>query len=350
MKLLIGGSPSKFFHLKEFGESLKKFGIDYRLVIDTEIYAGFPSRNISDWFDSGRKFNNLIKEFKPDAIFVDRQTNFGLAAIKSRIPLLVHLRGDYWSEIEMAKETMYRYPPKRTVIWLKQRIADKCFKNARMILPICKYLENITKQHYPTTSTSVLYQGIDPSHWHPEDGMSLKHPCVGLLQSAIIWGKAREMLILKNVLEKMPHVTFYWAGDGPYREQILSALKKYENFKWLGSLEYPQKVRQYLSEVDIYALVSGLDMSPLTLQEAQLMRKPVIATDVGGIPELMKHDETGYLIKKGDHADLTDKITLLLNDENKGKKMGVAGRMFVENNFSWKVVAEKFVKTTSNIL
>lgn len=348
MKLLIGGSPSKFFHLKEFGESLREFDVDYRLVIDTDVYAGFPSRRIRDWFDRGQKFNKLIEEFRPDAVFVDRQTNFGLAAIKKKIPLFVHLRGDHWSEVEMAKKTLYRYPPKRTIIWLKQRIADKCFKNAKVILPICRYLENVVKQHYPKTTTDVLYQGIDSSHWYKEEGMKLKHPCVGLLQSAIIWDKTREMLTLTKVLEKMPYVTFYWAGDGPYREKILSILRKYENFKWLGSLRYPDKVRQYLSEIDVYTLISGIDMSPLTLQEAQLMKKAVIATNVGGIPELMKHNETGFLIKRGDDLDLVDKISLLLSDEEKRKRMGEVGRDFVKSNFSWNVIAEKFVKIMSS--
>ena len=51
--------------------------------------------------------------------------------------------------------------------------------------------------------------------------MNLKHPCVGLLQRASWWGKTSEMLILKKVLEKMPDVSFYWAGDGPLRERVL---------------------------------------------------------------------------------------------------------------------------------
>lgn len=350
MRLLIGGSPSKYFHLKEFGEYLKKYGIVSNIVIDTDVYAGFPSKNIKDWFDSGQKLNNLIKEFRPDAVFVDRQTNFALAAAKSKIPLLVHLRGDYWSEITMARETIYKYPPKSTVIWLKQRIAEKCFEKAETILPICKYLENIVHQHYPNKSTSVLYQGISPSNWYNESGMKLKHPCVGLLQSAIIWGKAKEMLMLEKVLEAMPHVTFYWAGDGPYREKILASLCRYSNFKWLGSLQYPDKVRQYLSEIDIYALISGIDMSPLTLQEAQLMKKPVIATNVGGIPELMKHDETGFLVKRGDPGDIIEKISILLNDEVKRRKMGESGRAFVENKFSWDAVTKEFVNMMSTII
>ncbi len=57
-------------------------------------------------------------------------------------------------------------------------------------------------------------------------------------------------------------------------------------------------------------------MSPLTLQEAQLMEKPVIATNVGGIPELMKNNETGYLVEKENTDDLIKKISSLLEDDN----------------------------------
>ena len=128
--------------------------------------------------------------------------------------------------------------------------------------------------------------------------MQLKHPCVGLVQGAVIFEKTKELLTLTSVLEKMPHVTFYWAGDGPYRNEVLPILEKYDNFEWLGALEYPDKVRDFLSEIDVYALLSGIDMSPLTLLEAQLMEKPVIATSVGGIPELMINKKVVFLLKK----------------------------------------------------
>jgi glycosyltransferase involved in cell wall biosynthesis len=142
---------------------------------------------------------------------------------------------------------------------------------------------------------------------------------------------------------------FYWVGDGPYREKILSVLKKYKNFKWLGALDYPDKVREYLTEIDVYALISGIDMSPLTLQEAQLMKKPVVATKVGGIPELMKNDETGFLVEKGNAEELIEKLTLLIRDKQKRENMGDAGRKFVEDNFSWGIIAKEFVNIVKSI-
>jgi hypothetical protein len=346
-KLLIGGSTSKLFHLREFAGTLSKFGIECKVVFDADVYDGFPSRKISHWFQSKSKFNQLLKEFKPDAIFIDRQRHFGLAVIESKLPLLVHLRGDHWSEIEMARKTLYKSFPKQYVLRKWEEIAEKCFQNSTLILPICNYLERRVREKYPTKNVSTLYQGIEPTNWYSTKGMELKHPCVGLLQSANIWEKTKEMLTIEPVLKKMPYVTFYWVGDGPYRDYVLSSLKRYENFKWLGHLEYPNKVRDYLSEIDIYALISGIDMSPLTLLEAQLMGKPVIATDVGGIPELMKDNQTGFLIKKGDSQNLMEKISLLLDDESKRKSTGLLGRKFVEENYSWDKVTSNFVNTVN---
>ena len=344
LKLLIGCSPTKFFHLKEFAENLKKKGIECKLVIDTSIYTGFPSREVAKWFETKGKFNELIKQFQPDAVFVDRQTNFGLAASKLKIPLFVHLRGDIWSESVMAKQTLYKSTSKRSIIWFKERIAKKCFENSTSILPICKYLENKVKEHFPKNKTDILYQGIEPSNWYYQKGLNLKHPCVGLIQNANILEKAKELEILPKVLEAFPKVMFYWVGDGPYKETILPTLEKHENFQWMGKLEYPEKVRQFLSEIDIYALITGIDMSPLTLLEAQLMKKPVIVTNVGGIPELMRNNVTGFLIEKGNYLDLIDKITTLLDNKTKQESMGEEGRKFVEQNFSWDIITEKFLQ------
>jgi len=350
LKLLIAGASSKFFHLKEFAEKLEKFDVETKLVHDVEIYDTFPTRKIRNWIPNKKKFNELIEDFKPDVVFVDRQAHFGSAVLDAKIPLFVHLRGDYWSEMKWARETLYRSPVKRTVLKLKDQVAKKCFDGSTLILPICSYLKDIVKDNYPQKPAEVLYQGINPSNWYPTEGLKLKHPCVGLLQGSVIWGKAREMLVLPKVLEAMPHVTFYWVGDGPYRHKILPLLNKYQNFKWLGAMQYPDKVREYLSEIDVYALVSGIDMSPLTLQEAQLMQKPVAATRVGGIPELMRDGETGFLIEKGDVNGWIDKLTILLNDESKAKRMGVNGREFVEKTFSWDVVTKNFIEVAKQCL
>ena len=344
MKILIGASSSKIFHLKEFEKTLQELKVDAKVVHDIEVVDRFPSRNLKNWIKPMSQIDEIIREFSPDLIIADQPKHFALEASKTKIPMLLHLRGDFWSEITWARETLYKSPHKRVVLNQWGKIAQKCFENSTMMLPICKFLENRVKEFYPKKSTHVFYQGISSNRWFPSGGMNLKHPCVGFLQGAVIWGKAKEMLTLKKVIEKNPKITFYWAGDGPYRDQILSVLKKYENFKWLGPLKYPEEVRNFLHEIDVYGLASGIDMSPLTLLESQLMEKPVIATEVGGIPELMKNSDSGYLIKKEDSIEWDKKINLILSDKEKAKDMGKVGRKFVIDNFSWEKITENFIK------
>ncbi len=350
LRLLIGGSSSKIFHLKEFSNSLERIGIQCKLVFDADYADGFPSRKLSNWLKSDKKFENLIKEFNPDAIFVDRQRHFGLAATKTQVPLLVHLRGNYWEEMKMAKETLYKSLPKRIALQKWDDIAEKCFEDSKIILPICNFLNDVVTKRYPKKSVQTLYQGISPSNWFHTDGMKLKHPCVGLLQNATIWDKTKEMMILTEVLEKMPNVTFYWVGDGPYRDKIIPKLEKFENFKWLGALEYPKKVRQFLTEIDVYSLLSGIDMSPLTLQEAQLMQKPVVATNVGGIPELVKNNETGLLVPANNPQKLAESVNKLLENKQNANQLANSGYEFIIKNMTWNVILPKYIEFYENLL
>ena len=346
MKILVAsGSLGKYFHLKEFTNALSSLGIEAKLVKEADYIGGFPSKKIRKWF-SDNGFKKLINEFKPDAIFVDRQGEFGVKTIENKIPLFVLLRGHYWSEIEWAKKTLHTGPVSRTVLSLRNKMAEKCFSKATVIIPICKYIEEVVKEKYPDQKTEVFFEGINSSRWFPVKPMELKHPCVGLLQNAHWWGKAKEMLVLKKVMEKLPNVTFYWVGEekGAYVQKILSELDKYENFCWLGQLEYPDKVREFFSAIDIYALITGMDTAPLTLKEAQLMEKPVIATDVGGVSEMMIDGKTGFLVNEGDSDKIVKKIKFFLENKEKSIEMGKEGRKFVIENFNWEKIAKNFLE------
>ena len=343
MKLLIGASSSKIFHLNEFAENLEKNNINCKVVFDSEYADGFPSRKIKSWFSSNKKFKKLIDDFGPDVIFVDRTRHFAIEASKTDIPLILHLRGNMWKEFVMARETLYKSKEKKIALNKWEEMGEECIQKSELILPICNHLSDITKEKYSNKKIETLYQGITPENWFQKKGIELKHPCVGILQSATIWEKTKELLILPKILEKMPDVHFYWAGDGVYKDKVLPLLEKYENFHWIGSLEYPDKVREFLTEIDVYALISGIDMSPLTLQEAQLMEKPVVATNVGGIPELMNDCETGFLIEKDNPEELFEKLSMLLNNLENAKEMGKKGKEFVKDNFNWDKICNDFL-------
>ena len=80
------------------------------------------------------------------------------------------------------------------------------------------------------------------------------------------------------------------------------------------------------------------------------MKKPVVATNVGGNPEMMVDGKTGFLVDKGNHEQLINKFSLLLEDKNLSKKMGDSGRKFVEEVFNWELITKNFIKIVKSYL
>ena len=309
-----------------------------------EAGAGSPGAGPREWLSAG-KFRRIVGEFKPDFVVTDQQGYFGLAAIKEGIPLLMHLRGDYWREEERA---IARIPSRklfrRFAMSRRMKNADECFRRSSLIMPISRHLDGIVRARFPRKPTAVMHHGIDPEAWRSGEeggGVDVKHPCVGLVQNANILEKAAEMPVLSRVMAALPHVTFYWAGDGPHRDAVLPELSRHDNFVWLGNLD-PPGVRGFLSSVDVYGLASGLDMLPATVLEAQMARRPVVATRVGGVPEAIVEGRTGLLADRGDHARWVEHVEALLGDEKMRRRMGAEGRRFVEENFTAKAMARQF--------
>ena len=56
-------------------------------------------------------------------------------------------------------------------------------------------------------------------------------------------------------MKKLPNVTFYLAGDGIYRNEIIPKLKKFKNFVWMGNLEYPNEIKKFFSSIDVLLII-----------------------------------------------------------------------------------------------
>ena len=337
------GDKIRFIHLKQFIAELEKIGIESKLIYDMEFVNKFFEININKKIERNRNFKKILKEFNPDAVLLDRITKIGKEIIEQNIPLLILLRGNYWEESLWAKKTIYKSGIKRLAVAKNEKLFDFCLKKSSIILPISKYLGNEVKKRYPEKNIELFpADGRIPEEWYSITGQKLKHPCVGLLQGMNIWGKSKELLTLKNVLKKLPQVTFYLAGDGIYMDQIIPELKNFKNFVWLGNLEYPNKVKEFFSEIDIYVLLSGLEGLGQTIIEASLMKKPIIATNVGGIKDLIHDSKTGFLIQSGDESELIEKILFLLENNSKAKIMGENARTYIKQNFSWPKIALDF--------
>ena len=337
------GDKIRFIHLKQFITELEKIGIESKLIHDIEFIDKFFEMNVKKKIDRNKNFREILNEFNPDAVLLDRISKIGKKVIEQNIPLLILLRGNLWEESSWAKKTIYKSRIKKLALAKNERLIDFCLKKSSIILPISKYLENEVKKRYPEKNVELFpADGRVPEEWYSITGQKLKHPCVGLLQGLNIWGKSKELLTLKNVLKELPQVTFYLAGDGIYRNEIIPQLENFENFVWLKNLKYPEEVKEFFSEIDIFLLLSGLEGLGQTIIEALLMKKPTIASNTGGVPELIADNKTGVLVETGDDQMVVEKIHKLINESDFANQIAETGYEFVKKEFSWEEIAKKF--------
>ena len=349
MRVILGSRETGFASVQYLHNALLKHGIASKAVMTYEIVARLPTKSISGWLRGTRRFRRLVADFKPDVVFTNALDNFALASINAQIPTVINLRGDVWSEYEWAKEEYSSFIQRRVLAW-RHRTYEECLRRATAIWSVSNYLDRIAKSKLPGKQTMTFMGCIIDTDWTRTSPNKLKHPCVGILQKATILGKINEMKVLREVIPKFPNVTFYWAGSGNIEYLVRGWLDEFPNFVRLGSIPYPEGVRDFLSEVDIMAQVTGVDMLARSLLEAQSVGTPVLATNVGGCSESVIDGKTGHLVRQGDPADWCDKIEMLLQDRNLCASLGKAGRRHIREKFSPDKGAREFIQHMSALL
>jgi glycosyltransferase involved in cell wall biosynthesis len=138
------------------------------------------------------------------------------------------------------------------------------------------------------------------------------------------------------VVARNRNTHFVIVGDGPFRAEYTRKsieLDLQEHVTWTGLLEDPFAAGVF-DAADVVCQVSRWEeVFGWVIAEAMAYRKPVVATRVGGIPELVRHGESGVLIGRGDVQELARAIERLIGDAGERAAMGAAGRRRVEAHF-----------------
>jgi glycosyltransferase involved in cell wall biosynthesis len=148
-----------------------------------------------------------------------------------------------------------------------------------------------------------------------------------------------------------PRVRFLVVGEHSGVEQYR---EHYEEVKeWLAEhdvarhfifTDFREDVPRLIAAFDISVLSTHSEGLPLVIMEAMAQGKPVVATRVGGIPEIIKDGETGLLCSHEDDAQLAARLLSLLEDDRLARKIGEAGRLFVKANFSKERFTEEMTR------
>ena len=256
--------------------------------------------------------------------------------------VLFHLRGDPWSEL-CFDGAMHPSFSVRMYTHYLAAMFNPSTKKTDLILPNSRWLQKQVKKRLPNHPTQVLYVGINAKKWVPSHNITsnLKHPAVVGVFPFNIYAKVSGLLKFTRVIKKMSDVNFYFAGDGPYMKLVKENCPS--NMFLLGRLS-GSRVKELLESSDIFIHPAGSDALPRSLKEASLMEKPIITSNVGGIPEIIKDNQTGYLCNLDDVDQWIRKIRFLLDNPDVARRFGRNAREFVIEIFDWRKITGGFLE------
>ena len=156
---------------------------------------------------------------------------------------------------------------------------------------------------------------------------------------------------IKNV-EKIPNQICYIGRDS--YEKGIDILKKAES-KINGNVVYCTNrswvdAMSIMKSSSLVVVPSRMESLPTTVKEAFFLNIPVVATNVGGIPELITNNETGILVPPNNPEKLANAINDLLIDRVKSDKLRLNANIFLKNNMTWEVILPKFINFYENLL
>jgi glycosyltransferase involved in cell wall biosynthesis len=153
-----------------------------------------------------------------------------------------------------------------------------------------------------------------------------------------------------RVLEVFPEARFLIIGDGPLREELEGLSLSLGIAQAVRFLGYRQDVATLMSMSDVIVMPSLREGLPYVLLEALALARPVVGTPVGGIPEVVKHGETGFLVPPKDSESLAEAVIQILRNPKEAAKLGERGRELVSREFNVETMVRKTAAVYTEVL
>lgn len=201
---------------------------------------------------------------------------------------------------------------------------QKINPNKVLVIPNSIEVEKYDLEVCPHQRKQFLQElGIEQSSWIATTVARL-HP---------VKGHAYLLKAIPRILERVPGVHFLFVGEGPLYEQIKKEVHEMMLDDFVHLLSVRQDIPMILACSDLFVLPSLSEGMPNVALEAMAAGLPVVATAVGGIPEIIEDGESGLLVAPADPQALTVAITRILTNPPQLKKMGSTARESIINKF-----------------
>ncbi len=284
-----------------------------------------------------RRLRHLVRQHHVSLLHAHQYTPF-LQAMLSRglsgqVPVLLTEHGRHVPDLPSLKRKIVN----RLLLKPQDRLVG-CGEAVRQAL--------IDNEGLPAGRVEVVYNGMDLEHsgtMSSDTRVSVRAEC-GFQQDDFVVVQVARLHALKDhqtalravdrARREQPRIRLLIVGDGDERtaiEQTVAERNLHEHVRLVGTRT---DVPRLLEAADVFLLTSISEGIPLTVIEAMAAARPVVATRVGGLPEMVEHGVTGFLCEPRNDRAVASRLVELALVPERGHLMGRAGRITAERRFS----------------
>ena len=308
---------------------------------DIERQKKFPYKHWQVITRSPKYYIELVKSMKPDLIHahfaVDSVCALPLAK-ELGIPLITTFHG--FDATISRKALILSGSPS----WINYALMRKKLSHqGDLFICVSDFIyKRVIGMGFPKERTVRHYIGVDIENIKPEFKVSSNFQIVHVARLVETKGTEYLLKALAKARQRLKNIKLKIIGDGPLKEFLVSMSNRLgisESVDFLG-IQPHNEVIKFMRASDLVILPSirsrngaeeGLGM---ILLEACAAGKPIIGTNTGGIPEVIKDGYNGFIVSERNEVELAEKIVDIFSDNDLGKRMGFAARKHVEKHFN----------------
>ncbi|MBD7970811.1 glycosyltransferase family 4 protein [Paenibacillus gallinarum] len=284
------------------------------------------------------KYLKILMTKHPDIIHIHmsergsfyRKAIFLLIGKMFRIPVIFHLHGADFNEFYNSNK-------------LQKKICEYILNKANKLIVLSVEWKNYYSNIVPVDKVEVLYNGVFTNKNMIPDEKDNDYPmCLFLGRLGKRKGTYDLIEAILMLKSKGIKAKFIFAGDGEIEEvkRVISEKELLDYIDVLGWIDTDQR-EKLLKLVDILVLPSYNEGLPMAVLEAMSNSLPIVATFVGGIPEVILNGKNGFLIDPGDIDGLTESLETLINDKKLRQAMGMENRIIISEKFDMNIITKK---------
>lgn len=321
-----------------------------KIEVDNDItYIQHPKVKFGSIYLSSYPYRvkNFLKKSDFD-VLNDHSEDFSYYGLKMPEKLLYTLHGLPQGE----KKFLSKYKqPFFHLLYVKR--LEKILKYLRYLVSINPYSKEIVKDK----TSAIIYDICNPvadeffdlNNNHQENRI-LYIGKISRMKNLLTLIKA--LYAVKSEIKNFKLIVAGRMGDKEYFNQIIAYINKNglkDNIKFLGIIAGKQKLEEF-SKMSFLILPSLNEHAPVVISESFAAGRPVIASNVGGIPYMVNDEKNGFLIEPNNIRDIADKIIYFLENPDITKSMGNNGKKYARTYHSLKTVVKKYKNAYEEIL